>query len=66
VCEVWVEISFDPTTLWKGAIVGSEVDNGIEKMAHVALTSLCEHSLAATADMPLALFLIRNQDEPEW
>jgi hypothetical protein len=32
----------------------------------VALTSLCERSLATTANMPIALFLIQNQDEPEW
>jgi hypothetical protein len=35
-------------------------------MVHVALTSQCKHSLAATADMPIALFPIWNQDEPEW
>jgi hypothetical protein len=31
----------------------------------VALTSLCERSLAATADMPIALFLIRDQEDPD-
>jgi hypothetical protein len=53
-------------TPWKGTAVGSEVDDAIEKMAHVALTSLCERSLAATTDTLLALFLICNQEEPEW
>jgi hypothetical protein len=32
----------------------------------VALTSLCERSLATTADTPIALFPIRNKDEPKW
>jgi hypothetical protein len=32
----------------------------------VALTSLCERSLATTADTLITLFPIRNKDEPEW
>jgi hypothetical protein len=38
VCEVLVEIPFDPTAPWKGAVVGRDIDDTIEKMAHVALT----------------------------
>jgi hypothetical protein len=34
--EVWVEIPVNPTALWIGAIIRSEVDNAIKKMAHVA------------------------------
>jgi hypothetical protein len=66
VCEVRVEIPFYPMVPWKGAIVGSEIDDADKKMAHVALTSLCESSLTATADMPITLFLIQNLDEPDW
>jgi hypothetical protein len=65
VCEVRVEIPFDPMALWKGVIISNEVDDAIEKIAHMALTSLCECSLTATVDTPLALFLIFNQEEPE-
>jgi hypothetical protein len=65
VCEARVEISFDPKVPWTGAVIGSEVDDAVEKMEHVALTSLCERSLAATADMPIALFLIRDQEDPD-
>jgi hypothetical protein len=61
-----VEIPFDPTAPWKGAIIGSEIDDTIEKMVHVALTSLYELSLTATTDTPITLFPIHNQDEPEW
>jgi hypothetical protein len=32
----------------------------------VALTSLCEFSLATTVDMLIALFLIRDQEDPVW
>jgi hypothetical protein len=38
----------------------------IEKMAHVTLTALCKHCLTGTADTPIALFPIWNQDESKW
>jgi hypothetical protein len=38
-CEVRVEIPIDPMAPWTGAVVGSEVDDTVEKMAHVALTT---------------------------
>jgi hypothetical protein len=53
-------------TPWRGAITGNEMDDTVEKMAHVALTSLCECSLATTSDTPIALFQIHNQDESKW
>jgi hypothetical protein len=61
-----VEIPFDPTTLWTGAIVGGELDNTVEKMAHEALTLLCERSLAATTDLLISLFPIHDQEDPVW
>jgi hypothetical protein len=65
-CEVRVEIPFDPTALWKGAVGGSELDDVVEKMAHAALTTLCEHSLTATTDMLISLFPVHDQDDPVW
>jgi hypothetical protein len=47
-------------------VVGSEPDIGIEMMAHVTLTSLCEDLLAATIALPIALLLIQNQENPVW
>jgi hypothetical protein len=41
-CEVSVTIPFDPTRPWSGSVIDSEPDTGIEMMAHIALTSLCE------------------------
>jgi hypothetical protein len=35
-------------------------------MAHIALTSLCEDHLAATAALPITLLLIQNQENPIW
>jgi hypothetical protein len=61
-----VEIPIDPAAPWTGAIIGSEADNAVEKMAHLALTAMCEQRLADTADTPIALFLIRDQEDPAW
>jgi hypothetical protein len=61
-----MEIPVKAMAPWKGAVVGNEVDDAVKKMAHVALTALCERHLIDTADMPIALFPIHNQEEPEW
>jgi hypothetical protein len=44
--------------------IGVELDEIIEQTTQVALTSLCESHLADTAAMPIALFLIHNQEDP--
>jgi hypothetical protein len=51
---------------WTRLIIGSEIEDAIEKMAHVALTSLCECILATTTTMPIALFSIHDQENPVW
>jgi hypothetical protein len=35
-------------------------------MTHIALTSLCEDHLAATAILPIVLLPIQNQENPVW
>jgi hypothetical protein len=65
-CKVSVRIPFDPKEPWSGSIIGSEPDTGIEMMAHIAITSLCEDRLAATAALPIALLPIQNQGNPVW
>jgi hypothetical protein len=59
-------IPFDPTKPWSGFIIGSEPDTGVGMMAHIALTSLCEDCLTATAALPITLLLIRDQENPVW
>jgi hypothetical protein len=59
-------IPFDPTELWLGSIIGSKPDNGVELMAHIALTSLCEDHLIATVALPIALLPIQDQENPIW
>jgi hypothetical protein len=65
-CEVNMMIPFDPIEPWSGSVISSELDTGVELMAHVALTSLCENHLAATAALPIALLLIQDQENPVW
>jgi hypothetical protein len=65
-CEVNVTMPFDPMEPWSGSIIGSELDTGVEMMAHIALTSLCEDHLIATAVLPIVLLLIWNQENPVW
>jgi hypothetical protein len=65
-CEVSVMIPFDPARPWSGFVIDSEPDTGIEMMAHIALTSLCEDRLTATATLPIMLLPIRDQENPIW
>jgi hypothetical protein len=65
-CEVSVMIPFNPARPWSGSVIDSEPDTGIEMMAHIALTSLCEDHLTATATLPIALLPIRDQENPVW
>jgi hypothetical protein len=63
-CEVSVTIPFNPTEPWSGPVIGNETDTGVELMAHIALTSLSEDHLAATAALPITLLPIRDQENP--
>jgi hypothetical protein len=65
-CEVSVTIPFDLARPWLGSIIDSEPNTGIEMMARIALTSLCEDRLTATAALPIALLLIQDQENPIW
>jgi hypothetical protein len=65
-CEVSVMIPFDLREPWLGSVISSEPDTGVELMAHVALTSLCEDHLTATAALPIALLPIQDQENPVW
>jgi hypothetical protein len=65
-CEVSVMVPFDPTELWSGSIIGSELDTSVELIVHIALTSMCEDHLAATAALPITLLPIQNQENPVW
>jgi hypothetical protein len=61
-----VEIPINPVAPWTGTVIGGDLDDTVEKIAHVALTVMCEQCLANTADTPIALFPIQDQGKPEW
>jgi hypothetical protein len=65
-CEVNVVIPLNPMEPWMTTVIGVELDETVEQTAQVALTSLCETRLTDTAAMPIALFPIRNQEDPMW
>jgi hypothetical protein len=48
------------------SVIDIELDNTVEQMAQVTLTSLCGSHFADTAAMPIALFLVRYQGDPMW
>jgi hypothetical protein len=66
ICETSMMIPFSQEDTWTGTIGGSEPDTTVKQTAHVALTSLCESRLAATAVMLIALFPIQNLENPMW
>jgi hypothetical protein len=47
-------------------VIGVELDETVEQTTHVTLTSLYESRLVDTTAMPIALFLIRNQEDLVW
>jgi hypothetical protein len=59
-CEVSMMIPLDPTHPWLGSIIDSKHDTGVDMMVHIALTSLCEDCLTATAALPIAFLPIQN------
>jgi hypothetical protein len=65
-CEVSVAISLNLAEAWVETVIDVELDETVEQMAQVALTFLCESHLTDTTVMPIALFLIRNQEDPMW
>jgi hypothetical protein len=65
-CEVNMVIPLNPMEPWMATVIGVELDETVEQMTQVTFTSLCESRLTDTAAMPIALFLIHNQEDPVW
>jgi hypothetical protein len=59
-------IPLDPMHPWSLSVIASEPDTSIEMMAHIAITSVWEGHLTATATLPITLLPIRNQENPIW
>jgi hypothetical protein len=69
-CEVHVNIPsrpmFSDGSLWSTWVIRNDMDDGIEKAAHVALTALCSQCLLDTAGTPISLYPIQDHSNPEW
>jgi hypothetical protein len=69
-CEVYVDIPFYPMfpdgSLWSTWAIGANMDDAMEKAAHMALTILCSQNLAATVGTPISLYPIRDHFDLEW
>jgi hypothetical protein len=59
-CGVPVEKPINPTSLWTRVVIGGDMDDAVEKMAHMALSAMCEQHLVDTANTPITLFPIRD------
>jgi hypothetical protein len=53
--KVQVEIPIIPNAPWTGTVVGGDLNKDVERMAYLALTSLCEQRLLARSGLPIAL-----------
>jgi hypothetical protein len=61
-CEVYVDILFHPfdpgMMAWFTTATSDDLDDTLERAAHLALTEFCEHHLPGFASTAIALFLV--------
>jgi hypothetical protein len=69
-CEVYIDIPSHPVfpdgSPWSTWAIGANMDDAMEKAAHMALTALCSQNLAATMVMPISLYPIQDRSDLEW
>jgi hypothetical protein len=69
-CEVYVDIPSHPVfpdgSPWLTWAIRADMDDAMEKTAHMALTALCSQNLAATAGTPISLYPIQVRSDLEW
>jgi hypothetical protein len=69
-CEVYVDILSHPMfpdgSPWSMWAIGADMDDAMEKVAHMTLTVLCSQNLATTAGTPISLYPIQDRFDPEW
>jgi hypothetical protein len=68
--EVYVDIPSHPVfvdgSTWSTWAIGADMDNAMEKAAHMALTALCSQKLAATTGTPISLYPIQDRSDLKW
>jgi hypothetical protein len=45
--------------------IGANMNDAMDKAAHITLTTLCSQNLAATAGPPISLYSIQDCSDPE-
>jgi hypothetical protein len=55
-----LEIPVDPEAPWTGMVIGGDLDKAVERMAHLALTAMCEQHLPDTVGLAITLYPIRE------
>jgi hypothetical protein len=69
-CEVYIDIPSHPVfpdgSPWSAWAIGADMDDAMEKDAHMALTVLCSLNLPATVGTPMSLYPIQDRSDPEW
>jgi hypothetical protein len=69
-CEVHVDILshlvFPDGSPWSTWVIRNNMDDAIEKAAHLALITLCSQNLPATTDTHIFLYLVHHCSDLEW
>jgi hypothetical protein len=69
-CEVYVDIPSHPVfpdrSPWSTWAIRADMDDDMEKAAHMTLTALCSQNLAATTGTPISLYPIQDRSDLEW
>jgi hypothetical protein len=51
---------------WSTLAIGADMDDAMEKAAHMVLTALCSQNLDATTGTPISMYPIQDRFDPEW
>jgi hypothetical protein len=69
-CEVYVDIwshtVFSDGSIWSMWVIGNDMDDAMEKAAHMVLTTLCSQCLLDTVSTSISLYPIHDRSDPEW
>jgi hypothetical protein len=57
---------FPDGSTWSTWAIWADMDDAMEKAAHMALTGLCLQNLAATAGTPISLYPIQDRSDLVW
>jgi hypothetical protein len=68
--DVYIDILSHPVfpdgSPWSTCAIGTNMDDAMEKTAHMTFTALCSQNLTVTAGMPISLYPIQDRSNLEW